>query len=116
MAADEVAVVGKGDTSVGDHGVDLGNGLEVLVDDGLVDMDPKGLCGLQFGRVGRQVDETDSLGHGERPGVVAGAVEDEDDDPVATRPDLAGEEGEGVLEEVLVDTGREVPEALAGRG
>lgn len=108
LASDEVAVVGKGDAPVGDHGVDLGNGLEVLVDDGLVDMDPEGFGGLQFGGVGRQVDEADALGDSERPGVVAGAVEDEDDDPVPTRPRLAGEEGERVLEELLVDAGREM--------
>ena len=31
-------------------------------------------------------------------------------------PASAGEEREGVLEERLVDAGREIPEALAGRG
>ncbi len=46
----------------------------------------------------------------------AGAVEDENDDAVASGARLAGEEREGILEELLVDAGREVPEALAGRG
>jgi hypothetical protein len=46
--------------------------------------------------------------------VPAGAVEDEQDDPVAPDARLAGEERERVLEQLLVDAGREVPEALAG--
>jgi hypothetical protein len=114
LASDEVAVIGKGDAPVGDHGVDFGEGLEVFVGDRFVDVNPEGLGGLQLGRVGRQVDETDALGDGERRGVPAGAVQDEDDDPVPTRPCLSGEEGESVLEELLVDAGREVPEALSG--
>ncbi len=47
-------------------------------------------------------------------GVPAGAIEHEDDDPVGPCTGLAGEEGQGVLEQRLFDTGREIPEALAG--
>jgi len=54
-----------------------------------------------------------SFVRGERQGVVAG-VEDEDDDPVATRARFAGEAGAGVFDRRLVDAGREMPEALAG--
>jgi hypothetical protein len=79
-------------------------------------MDPEGLGRLKLGGVGWQVNEADALGHGERRGVPAGAVEHEDDDPVAPCAGLAGEEREGVLEELLVDAGREIPEALAGGG
>lgn len=114
MASNKVPVVGQSDAPFGDHGVDLGNGLEVFVDDGLIDVDPEGLGGLQLRGIGRQIDETDAVGHGERQGVVAGAIENEDDDPVPSRPRLTGEERERVLEEFLVDAGREVPEALAG--
>jgi len=77
-------------------------------------LDPKGLGRLQLGRVGRQEYEADALGDDERLGVPARTVEDEDDDPVAAGARLASEEREGVLKEVLVDAGREVPEALAG--
>lgn len=114
LASNEVAVVGEGDAPFGNDRVQVGNGLEVPVDDGLVDMDPECLGRLQLGGVGGQIDDTDALGDRERQGVVSGAVEDEDDDPVAPGAGLAGEEGEGVLEEVLADAGREVPEALAG--
>jgi hypothetical protein len=114
LAPDEIAVVGKEDAPVGDDGVELGDGLEVAVDDGLVDMSPECLGWLQLGRVGWQVDEADALGHGERQGVVAGAVEDEDDDPVSPGAGLAREEGEGILEQFLADAGGKIPEALAG--
>ena len=72
----------------------------------------EGLGRLQLGSVGRQVDEPDALGDGERQGVQAGAVED--DNPVATGSRLAGEEGEGLLEELPVDASGEIPVALAG--
>jgi hypothetical protein len=115
LAADEVAVVAKGDAAVGDDGIEFAEGFEVPVDDGLVDVGPEGLGGLQLGRIGRQEDEADALGDGERLGVPAGAVEHEDDDPVASGAGLAGEEREDGLEELLVDPGREIPEAFAGR-
>jgi len=97
LALDEVAVVGEGEAPVGDHGVEFGDGLEVPVDDGVVDLDPKGLGGLQLRGIGRQGDEPDALGHGERQGVAAGAVEDEDDDPVEPRPRLAGEQRKPIV-------------------
>ena len=61
LASDQIAVVAEGDALFGDHGVEVGKRVEVLVDDGLVDMDPEGLGRLQLGGVGRQVDEADAL-------------------------------------------------------
>ena len=116
LASDEVAVFFEGDASLGHDSIEVFEGVEVLVDDGFVDVGPEGFGGLQFRRVGRQEDEADAFGEGERLGVPAGAVEDENDDPVASGTGLAGEEREGVLEELLVDAGGEVPEALAGCG
>lgn len=117
LAADEVSVVPELDALVGDDGVEVCKGLEVGVGDGLVDVDPERLGRLQLGRIGRQVDEADAFGDGQaRRGVPAGAVEDEEDDAVAAGAGLAGEEREGVGEELLVDAGAEVPEALAGGG
>ena len=84
LASDEVAIVAEGDAALGDDGIEVGEGVEVLVDDGFVDVGPEGFGGLQLGRVGRQEDEADAFGDGERLGVPAGAVEDEDDDPVAS--------------------------------
>ena len=114
LPADEVSIVAEGDAALGDDGVEFGEAFEMAVDDGLVDMGPESFGGLQLGGVGRQEDEADAFGDGERLGVPAGAVEDEDDDPVASGARLAGEEREGVLEELLVDAGGEIPEALAG--
>jgi len=114
LASDEVAIAGEGNATFSNDGVEVGEGVEVLVDDWFVDVDPKGLGRLQLGRVGRQEHEADALGDDERLGVPARTVEDEDDDPVAAGARLASEEREGVLKEVLVDAGREVPEALAG--
>ncbi len=116
LAFDEFAVGTEPDASGCDHSVEVREGVEVLVGDGLVDVDPKRLGGLQFGGIGREVDEADALGDREAgSGVPAGAVEDEDDDAVAAGARLAGEEREGVGEELLVDAGPDVPEALAGR-
>lgn len=114
MAADEFSIVAEGDAALGDDGVEFGEAVEVPVNDRLVDMNPEGLGRLKLGRIGREVDEADAVGHGERRGVPAGAVECEDDDPVGSRAGLAGEERQGVLEECLVDAGSEIPEALAG--
>jgi len=117
LSADEVAVVAEPDALVGDHGVEVGEGGEVLVGEGLVDVDPEGLGRLQLRGVGGQVDEADALGDRQaRGGVPAGAVEDEEDDPVGAGARLAGEEREGLGEELLVDAGADVPEALAGGG
>ena len=66
----EAAAVGiEGDALRGDSCVELGEGVEVLVDDWLVDMDPERLRRLQLGGVGRHLDEADTLGT-TRPGAV----------------------------------------------
>lgn len=116
LPADEVSIVAEGDVALGNDGVEFGEAFEMAVDDGLVDMGPESFGGLRLGGVGRQEDQADAFGDGERLGVQAGSVEDEDDDPVASGARLAGEEREGVLEEILVDAGGEIPEALAGGG
>lgn len=116
LTFDEVAVFGEGDAAFGEDGVEVGKGFEVPVDDGLVEMDPQRLGGLEFGRVGRQVDQAEAFGHGKRRGVPSGPVEHQEDDAVGSRAGLAGEEGEGVLEQAFVDTRAEIPEAFPGGG
>lgn len=116
LAADELSVFAEGAAAVGDDGIEVVQGFEMAVDDGRVDVDPQGLGGLQFRRVGRQEGEADALGHGERRGVPAGAVEHEHDDALGSGADLAREQREGLLEERLADACREIPEALAGGG
>src|SRR3954471_2443244 len=104
----------EGDAALGDRTVEVLDRAEVLVGERLVEHRPEALGRLELGAVGRQVDEPDALGDGQ-PGlrVPAGVVEDEDDDPVATGPGLAGEEGEERLEERLRHPVRQVPEHLA---
>lgn len=60
-----VAVGVEVDALAGDEGVELGEAVEVPVDERLVDVDPEGLCRLELGAVRGQVDEADALGHGE---------------------------------------------------
>src|SRR4051812_12111295 len=79
----------------------------MLVGERLVEHRPETFGRLQLGRAGREVDGQPGLR------VPAGVVEDEDDDPVATGPGLAGGEGEERLEERLRDPVRQVPEHLA---
>ncbi len=47
----QVSILVEGDASFGDDGIKFGEGLEVLVDDGLIDEGPEGFGGLQFGSV-----------------------------------------------------------------
>ena len=48
LTTDQVSVPVERDALRGHGGVQFGEGLEVLVDDGLVDVDPEGLGGLQL--------------------------------------------------------------------
>ena len=116
MGFDAFAVGVECDALRGHGGIEFGEGVEVSVEDGLIDMDPERFGGLQLGRVGRQVDEADSFGHGETGGgVPAGTVQHEHDDALAPGAGLTGEEREGFGEEILVDAAGKIPEALAGR-
>ena len=69
------SVIAERDSAFGNDGVQFGEAFEVLVDDRLVDMGPEGFGRLTLGGVGCQVNEVYALGHGERRGVPAGAVE-----------------------------------------
>ena len=69
LAADELSVFAEGAAAVGDDGIEVVQGFEMAVDDGRVDVDPQGLGGLQFRRLGRQEDKADALGHIERRGM-----------------------------------------------
>ncbi|MDP4027136.1 hypothetical protein Q8W71_31645 [Methylobacterium sp. NEAU 140] len=98
-----------------DEGLELGHRLEVLVDDGLVDEAPEVLCGLEFGRVGRQVDEPQAVGHAQsRFGVPTGPIKQQDERALGACTGLAGEGSQQALEQRLGDTVADVPVALAG--
>jgi hypothetical protein len=65
LAPDTVSVGGEADALTRDHSVELGEAIEVPIDDRLVEVDPQRLGWLELGGVGRQVDETDPFRHGE---------------------------------------------------
>ena len=87
----------------------------MLVDDGLVDDLPEVLCGLKFGGVGWEKEQSDAVGNREVAlGVPAGIVEHENDDAVSAGPGLLGEGGQQGLEERFRDAAGDVPEAFSG--
>jgi hypothetical protein len=99
LAPDVVGVGVEGDALAGDGGIELGEGVEVSVDDGLLDVGPQCLGRLEFGRVGWEMDEAEAIGHGEAGRAVpAGVVEHEHDDPLRPGARPAGEERERVLD------------------
>ncbi len=117
LTPDPITIGGKADALTSDDSVEFGQGVEVPIDDRLVEVDPKCLCGLEFGCVGRQVNEADALRHGKAGWAVpAGVVEHEQDDAVPPSAGLAGEQGQDVLEVLFGDAGGQVPEAFPGLG
>src|SRR5690349_12282732 len=101
-------------TALGDGLLEIGEGLEVTVDQRLIQDGPEVLGGLKLGRVPGQVDEPDPIRGGQvRRGVPAGVVENEHDDALASRPSLTGKQRQRRGEEWLGDPVRYVPEHLA---
>jgi hypothetical protein len=97
-----------------DDGFEVCEAGEVGVDERFVEHGPEALGRLQFGRVGRQVDEPDPGRDGEvRLGMPSGIVEHEHDSAVASGAGLAGEGAKQGGEERLGDAVREIPDGLA---
>src|SRR3954467_1939107 len=100
--------------TVCDRAFQIGKGLEVLVGERLIQNGPEVLSGLKLGGVWGQVDEPEALRHDQvRRGVPAGVIELKHDDALASRPGLAGKQGQERGEERLGDAVRHVPESLA---
>jgi len=102
--ADPVALVGEGKATFGHGAIEIVDGGEVAVDQGLVEESPEMFGRLQLGTMGRLEDEPDALGDGQvlRP-VPTGVVELKRDALVAARADGFGEIGEDRLEHLLAD-------------
>lgn len=95
--------------------LDLGQPVEVSVDDGFVDDAPEVLGGLEFGGIGRQVDAPQTVQHAQSGfSVPAGAVEQKDDRALWACAGLASEQRQQTLKERLEDAVADVPMALAG--
>src|SRR3954466_15904866 len=100
--------------TVCDDAFQIGEVLEVLVGERLIQNRPEVLSRLKVGRVRGQVGEPDALRHDQvRFGVPAGAVEPEHDDAIPSRPGLTGKQRQEPCEERLGHPLRDVPKGLA---
>ena len=104
-------------TALGDGLLEICEGLEVAVDERLIQDGPQVFGRLELGRVAGQVDETDPIRHDQVGlGVPASVVEPEHDDALASCPGLARKQRQERFKERLGDAIRYVPESLAGGG
>jgi hypothetical protein len=117
VLGNDVLVLVKIAASLADGNVEIIDGVEVFVDERLIDERPKVLGGLYLGAIGRLVDEPDAVGDGQVFRCVpAGIVERENDDAVAPGAGLAGKGYKQFGEEEFVDPVRQIPDRLsAGR-
>src|SRR3954463_1609302 len=100
--------------TVRDDAFQIGEGLEVLVGERLIQNRPEVFCGLKLRRIPGQVDEPDPLRHDQVGcGVPAGVVEPEYDDALLSRPGLAGKQRQQRGEERLGHSIRYVSEHRA---
>ena len=114
---DAVGVFRQFAALLGDSVVEIGDGLEVLVGDGFIDVDPERFSRLKFRRVGRKMDETQAVRDAQSgPAVPAGIVEHEDDDVVLACTDLFCKQTQQGFEEKLGDAVGQIPEGRAGGG
>lgn len=109
-------LVMKVSASLSEDGVEVIDGIEVVVSDWLVDEGPEVFGRLEFWRIGRQVDEPDAGRHIEaRFGVPSGIVKHENYNALASSTGFTREVREQLLEERLVDAVREIPDGLPAR-
>ena len=112
-----MAVVRQFRATLGDddlEGFEIG---DVFVDDWFVDDFLKVLCGLKFGRVGREKKKPDSVGNCQIGfAMPTGVVEDENDDAISTCSGFCGEGRQQGFKERIRDAVGNVPEAFAGLG
>ena len=100
--------------TVRDDAFQIGEGLEGLVGERLIQTRPEALGGLKLGRVRGQVDGPDPVRDNQvRFGVPAGAVEPEHDDALPSRPSLTRKQRQQRGKEWLRDAVRDGPEHLA---
>jgi len=93
--------------SLGDGGVEIVDGLEMFVDQRLIDEGPQVLGRLELGTVGRLIDESDAVGHWQVfRAMPAGIVEGENNDALAPGACLPREGFEQFGKERFVDAVR----------
>ena len=101
--------------TVRDDAFQIGEGLEVLVGEWLIEDGPEVLGGLQFGGVWGQVDGPDPVRDSQvRCAVPAGVVEPEHEDAIPSRPGLTRKQRQQRRKERLGEAFRDGSEGLAG--
>ena len=109
-------VLRESDAARFDDGLQIVDCVEVFIDDWFVDKAPQAFGGLEFGAVGRQVDQPYACGNFETGfGVPSGIVENDDDDALFARADFSGEGVEQRLKHWLGDAVADVPDSFAAR-
>ena len=117
MCFDLIRVVSENTATLGKNLIEFLQGLEVLIDDGLVRQRPQAFGGLDLGRIRRQEHQFNALRNHQIPGdVPAGTVEHQDDVLVGTGADLGGKRRQQRSEQCGVDTVGDEPHDLAAGG
>jgi len=115
MRSDLVLILGEDTATLGKNFIEFLQGLEVLIDDGLVGQRPQAFGGLDLWRIRRQEHQFNALRNLQIPGdVPARAVEHQDDALVGTGADLGGERRQERAEQRGVDAVGDEPDDLAG--
>src|SRR5436190_20781588 len=113
--ADHFGLLNEGEAALANYLVEVLDGLEVAVDERLVDEGPQMLGRLQLGTVSRLEDEPDAVRHGKvLRSVPAGVVELQHDAPVRPGADRFGKVSEHAFEIDLADAVGDVPYRAAG--
>jgi len=117
MCFDLIRVVSEDTAPLGKNLIELLQGLEVLIDDGLVGQRPQAFGGLDLWRIRRQEHQFNALrNHQIRGDVPARAVEHQDDVLVGTGADLGGERRQQRAEQRGIDAVSDEPHDLARGG
>ena len=107
---DGLLLVDEVEASLGDDGLEFGDAGNMPVDDGLVHEGPECLSGLQLGTVRWQIDEPQSVWHGEVGKCVpASIVEQQDDAFVGAGSDIIGEGEKKLFEEGFGNAVGQIP-------
>ena len=117
MCSDLVPIVDEDTATLGENFIEFLQGLEVLIDDGLVGQRPQAFGGLDLGRVRWQEHQFNALRNHQILGdMPARAVEHQDDVLVGTGADLGGERRQERPEQRGVDAVGDEPHDLARGG
>ena len=117
MRSDLVLIVGEDTATLGENFIEFLEGLEVLIDDGLVGQRPQAFGRLDLWRVRWQEHQFNALRNHQIPGdMPARTIKHQDDVLVGTGADLGGERRQERAEQGCVDAVGDEPHDLARGG